>query len=241
MKTHKITTVSSPPHALPLVQILSEDYSKCVVLCTDRSLNFHARGGQHFATRVPKFGRTLAYLPQSAEVVVGGSASELWRLNLQEGRFMAPVPVAASAVNVLGVSPTHGMLAAGPPPPPHAPSHSVATAGHSASHCLRRSPSCLYQPACMVQCDPLVHASARCRAQGASSDGQVGVLRCDTAGGAASCMLRGHRGHPSSRYADVHSTGRSQRSANCSYAITPMHASAHLHVCGICCRGSSRV
>ena len=83
----------------------------------DRSLNFHARGGQHFATRVPKFGRTLAYLPQAAEIAVGGSAAEIWRVNLQEGRFMAPLPVAATAVNVLGVSPAHGMLAAGVPPP----------------------------------------------------------------------------------------------------------------------------
>lgn len=102
---------SNPWHSV--LQILSEDYSKAVFLCMDRSLNFHARGGQHFATRVPKFGRTLAYLPQSAEIVVGGSAAELWRVNLHEGRFMAPVPVAARAVNALGVSPAHGMLAAG--------------------------------------------------------------------------------------------------------------------------------
>lgn len=95
------------------MQILTEDYEKCVFLCADRSLCFHGKGGQHFSTRVPKAGRDLTYLPGQTEVVVAGSAPELWRVNLTEGRFMTPVAVDADAVNVLGVSPVHGMLAAG--------------------------------------------------------------------------------------------------------------------------------
>lgn len=95
------------------MQVLTEDYEKCVFLCTDRSLNFHGKGGQHFSTRVPKFGRDLTYLPEQTEVIVGGSAPELWRVNLSEGRFMTPIAVDASAVNVLGWSPVHSMLAAG--------------------------------------------------------------------------------------------------------------------------------
>jgi ribosome biogenesis protein ENP2 len=95
------------------VQILTEDYEKCVFLCMDRSLNFHAKGGAHFSARVPKCGRDLAYHSGCAEVVVGGSAAELWRVSLAQGRFMAPLELAAPAVNCLGISPAHGMLAAG--------------------------------------------------------------------------------------------------------------------------------
>lgn len=39
---------------LPLAQILSEDYSKAVFLCADRTLCFHARFGSYHKTRVPR-------------------------------------------------------------------------------------------------------------------------------------------------------------------------------------------
>lgn len=93
-------------------QILSEDYSKAVFLGFDRTLDFHARYGTYHKTRIPKIGRTLAWSPSTAELYVAGSAPELWRLNLEEGRFMAPIPCQSPAVNSLGVSPAHGLLAA---------------------------------------------------------------------------------------------------------------------------------
>jgi ribosome biogenesis protein ENP2 len=97
----------------PWLQVLTEDYSKSVFLCSDRSLIFHTRMGKHVSLRVPKSGRDLAYLPSTTEVVVGGRAAELWRISLYEGRFMQPLEVQMPAVNALGVCPTHGMLAAG--------------------------------------------------------------------------------------------------------------------------------
>ena len=62
-----------------LVQILSEDYSKAAFLCQDRSIQFHAKYGMHYSTRVPSFGRDLAYAPFSADLLVVGSASEVYR------------------------------------------------------------------------------------------------------------------------------------------------------------------
>ena len=69
-----------------LLQILSEDYSKAAFLCTDRHIHFHAKFGGYYSTRVPSFGRDLAYAPFSADLLVTGSAPELYRLNLAEGR-----------------------------------------------------------------------------------------------------------------------------------------------------------
>lgn len=100
-------------HVCLCAQILTEDYSKTAFLCADRSLAFHTRMGRHVTTRVPKAGRDLAYVPHAAEVVVGGSADELWRVSVYEGRFMQPLATAMPAVNALGVCPAHGMLAAG--------------------------------------------------------------------------------------------------------------------------------
>jgi hypothetical protein len=108
------STLSLPLFKLPPqpMQILTEDYSKCAFLTADRSVAFHTRMGKHFTTRVPKAGRDLAYLPSLAELVVAGSSSDLWRINLYEGRFMTPLATSAAAVNALGVSPAHGLLAA---------------------------------------------------------------------------------------------------------------------------------
>jgi ribosome biogenesis protein ENP2 len=94
------------------VQVLTEDYSKIAFLTANRALEFHTRMGRHVTTRVPKAGRALAYLPTSAELLVGGSAPELWRLSLYEGRFLTPLASAIDGVNAVGVCPAHGMVAA---------------------------------------------------------------------------------------------------------------------------------
>ncbi|CAE7304872.1 nol10, partial [Symbiodinium sp. KB8] len=70
--------------------VLSEDWSKMVFLQVDRTLEFHAAYGRHYRTRVPKFGRCMAYYAPGAELLVGGAGDEVYRLNLEEGRFMAP-------------------------------------------------------------------------------------------------------------------------------------------------------
>jgi ribosome biogenesis protein ENP2 len=95
------------------LQILTEDYSKMAFLTADRGLEFHTRMGKLHTTRVPKAGRDLAYLPHLAQLIVGGSAPEIWRLSLYEGRFLPPLRTVIDGVNALGVCPAHGMVAAG--------------------------------------------------------------------------------------------------------------------------------
>lgn len=92
-------------------QVLSEDYSKCAFLCADRSVQLHARYGAHHRVRVPRAGRDLAYSHRTADLVVAASAPELYRLNLSEGRFLAPLATASPVVNAVALCPGHGLLA----------------------------------------------------------------------------------------------------------------------------------
>ncbi len=60
--------------------------------------------------RVPKFGRDLSYAPHTAELLVGCSGSDLYRVDLSEGRFNEPLHTSATGVNAVGVAPTHGLV-----------------------------------------------------------------------------------------------------------------------------------
>ena len=69
------------------MQILTEDFSKAAFLCADRSLHLHARYGAHFRTRVPRFGRDLAYAPETADLLIAASSSEIYRWLLKTPGF----------------------------------------------------------------------------------------------------------------------------------------------------------
>jgi ribosome biogenesis protein ENP2 len=79
--------------------LLSSDYSKSLHLQTDRKLEFHTPGGCHYETRLPRYGRDLKYDRRSAEALipaVGVNADgngEVYRLNLEVGRYMKPYQV----------------------------------------------------------------------------------------------------------------------------------------------------
>ena len=78
------------------VQILSDDFSKAAFLCADRSICFHARFGAYHRTRVPAFGRDLAFAPFSADLLVVGSAPEVYRCAHQHSPAHAQLQLAAT-------------------------------------------------------------------------------------------------------------------------------------------------
>jgi ribosome biogenesis protein ENP2 len=94
-------------------EILSDDFSKLVFLHADRTVEFHAKFGAYYKTRVPKAGRDMLLVPNTCDLVVGGSSSHLYRLNLEQGRFLAPFETSLPAVNSLVHSPELGLLLAG--------------------------------------------------------------------------------------------------------------------------------
>lgn len=95
-------------------QILSDDWTKSVHLQNDRTIEFHTKGGIHYKTRIPKFGRSLAFNATNCDLLVGASGNELYRLNLEQGRFLNPYVLdTTEGVNSVELNPVHGLLCAG--------------------------------------------------------------------------------------------------------------------------------
>ncbi|KAL2918623.1 Small ribosomal subunit biogenesis [Polyrhizophydium stewartii] len=93
--------------------MLSDDWTKAVLLQTDRSIELHSQFGMHYKTRVPKFGRDIAYHYPSCDLMAVGSSSEVWRLNLEQGRFLSSLQTTMPAINVASICPAHQLFGFG--------------------------------------------------------------------------------------------------------------------------------
>ncbi|KAL9619586.1 MAG: hypothetical protein Q9160_005773 [Pyrenula sp. 1 TL-2023] len=74
--------------------IVSSDYTKTAHLQEDRSIELHSPAGCHHTLRIPRYGRDLAYNRSAAELIVPAvgvntnGMGEVFRINLEQGRFM---------------------------------------------------------------------------------------------------------------------------------------------------------
>lgn len=95
--------------------ILSDDWTKSVHLQNDRSIEFHTQGGIHTRSRIPKFGRAMSYRKSNCDLYVGASGNEIYRLNLDQGRFMTPLELGSeiTGCNCLDINPAHELLGFG--------------------------------------------------------------------------------------------------------------------------------
>ncbi|KAG2003319.1 WD repeat-containing protein, variant 2 [Coprinopsis cinerea AmutBmut pab1-1] len=88
-------------------------------LQNDRTVELHTQGGLHYKTRIPKMGRSLAYHYPSCDAIVAATGNEVYRLNLDQGRFMTPLVLTDDdngeilGVNVVDINPAHQLLAFG--------------------------------------------------------------------------------------------------------------------------------
>ncbi|KAF8500210.1 WD40-repeat-containing domain protein [Russula emetica] len=103
--------------------ILSDDWTKTLHLQADRTVELHTQGGFHYRTRIPRFGRTLAYHFPSCDALFGASGNEVYRLNLEQGRHLSPLVLGegsddggantVAGVNAIDINPAHGLWAFG--------------------------------------------------------------------------------------------------------------------------------
>ncbi|KAF9482700.1 NUC153 and WD40 repeat-containing nucleolar rRNA processing-related protein [Pholiota conissans] len=99
--------------------ILSDDWTKTVHLQNDRTIELHTQGGFHYRTRIPRFGRSMAYHFPSCDTYISASGNEIYRLNLDQGRFLNPLVLEEGddgdilGVNVIDINPVHHLLAFG--------------------------------------------------------------------------------------------------------------------------------
>lgn len=96
--------------------ILSDDWTKIMHLQNDRTIELHTQGGFHYRTRIPRFGRSLAYHFPSCTALFSASGHEIYRLNLEQGRFLSPLVLQdddIQGVNCIDINPAHHLLAFG--------------------------------------------------------------------------------------------------------------------------------
>ncbi|BGP16521.1 hypothetical protein JCM10213_001140 [Rhodosporidiobolus nylandii] len=112
--------------------VLSSDWTKTLHLQSDRSLDLHTQSSSHYRVRMPRHGRALAYHFPSCDALVGGQGNEVWRFNLEVGRFMKPFGMEGAAeydggeeggvgggmdtvtgVNCIDINPAHQLLCFG--------------------------------------------------------------------------------------------------------------------------------
>lgn len=89
------------------MQILSDDWRKLVFLQADRHIEFHNSSGLYHSVRIPKMGRDMIYDKSTCDLLLSASSSEVYRLNLDRGQFMAPLGTDSGAVNSVRISPLH--------------------------------------------------------------------------------------------------------------------------------------
>ncbi|CAM8902392.1 unnamed protein product [Rhodiola kirilowii] len=94
-------------------QILSDDYSKIAFMCADRSICLHAKYGSHYSLRIPRMGRDLEYDHWSCDLLCAASSPDLYRINLEQGRFLSPLNTQSPGLNVVSRSKVHGLIACG--------------------------------------------------------------------------------------------------------------------------------
>ena len=93
--------------------LVGDDWSKLVLVRSDRFLEFHDRVGVHYMTRVPRHVRAIAFDHDSCDLFAVGSSSQAFRLNLEQGRFLAPFETAMPGINTVAVNPVHSLTALG--------------------------------------------------------------------------------------------------------------------------------
>ncbi|KAI8986709.1 WD40-repeat-containing domain protein [Trametes punicea] len=99
--------------------MLSDDWTKSIHLQNDRSVELHTQGGFHYRTRIPRFGRALAYHFPSCDALFAASGPEIYRLNLDQGRFLNPLLLQGeggeeiAGVNTIDINPAHQLFGFG--------------------------------------------------------------------------------------------------------------------------------
>ncbi|KAJ4806387.1 Embryo sac development arrest 7 [Rhynchospora pubera] len=94
-------------------EILADDYSKLAFLCSDRSVALHAKYGAHYSLRIPRMGRDIAYDCWSCDLLCAASSPDIYRINLEQGRFLQSLTSQSPGINVISRSAIHGLIACG--------------------------------------------------------------------------------------------------------------------------------
>jgi ribosome biogenesis protein ENP2 len=98
------------------LEVLSEDWTKLVLLQADRAIELHGPCGLYQAVKTPRVGRAMFFDAFSCDLVVGASDTSVYRLNLDRGQFLASLETdqpSGCGVNAVARAPLHGLYGFG--------------------------------------------------------------------------------------------------------------------------------
>jgi ribosome biogenesis protein ENP2 len=79
----------------------------------DRNIELHAQYGRHYKIRTPKVGRDMAYIPATCDLVTVGAGNEIYRLNLEQGRFLGSLESDSPEINCVAYNTALNWIATG--------------------------------------------------------------------------------------------------------------------------------
>jgi len=92
---------------------VESDWRKLAILREDRYIEFHTQAGRHFQTRIPAPGRGLEYNGITCDLLIPSSTGAVYRLNLEQGRFMAPLETSMDDIETAAINPVHSLFGFG--------------------------------------------------------------------------------------------------------------------------------
>jgi len=84
---------------------LDSDYTKIAFCSIDRNIEFHAAYGKHYKTRVPKAPRHMIFNEHGCDLLIAGTGNNIFRLNLDEGKFLNSFESDIPNINKLAYNP----------------------------------------------------------------------------------------------------------------------------------------
>lgn len=90
---------------------LSEDGSKLCVLRNDRVIEFHAKYGRHENVKTPTLCYDICFNKFKAELMAGGKGRNVYRFNLEQGRFLNSYPTTIEDVCSVSMNIANGLIA----------------------------------------------------------------------------------------------------------------------------------
>ncbi|CAG9538117.1 unnamed protein product [Cercopithifilaria johnstoni] len=93
--------------------VLSDDYCKFVLLEEERYVEVHVAYGRYFRMRIPKFGHDMAFCHEVSDLYIVGSGSEIFRLNMEEGKFLTPLITSSSSLTCCEFNRDHHLFICG--------------------------------------------------------------------------------------------------------------------------------
>lgn len=87
---------------------LEEDAEKFAILKNDKTVEFHTKGGLHEKVRMPTQPKDMILNKTTAEIYFGGKYDEIYRFNLEQGRFLKNI--SCKGGQRMSLSDAHGLL-----------------------------------------------------------------------------------------------------------------------------------